>query len=84
MDKLICREIRIEDIPEDEPSRFQGRIGELFARLLALKPGMALAVECRDVSHARSTLRHTRAKARKASLAIKGKRVGTTCYVQRG
>lgn len=82
MEKLVAEEIAIEDVPENtvDMKRSGGRAGELWDRLLALKPGIALKVTNRDIGHAGTTSRDLREKAKKLGREAVTKRSETTLY----
>jgi hypothetical protein len=80
---LESKTVRVAEIPpEAAPLRkATGRLGELWARLLALGPGLAEAVVCRDRNHANNTLSHMRKRARQAGREVIDRRAGATLYV---
>ncbi|GGA80852.1 hypothetical protein GCM10011507_35100 [Edaphobacter acidisoli] len=85
-DRLIAEEISVKDVPEaSQPRRHpQGRIGELWERFVRLEPGRALKVKCRNPTHVASTDRELARKARKAGIALEGRRVGSDYYCSKG
>lgn len=84
MDKLAAEVVKLKDVPPATVKHY-GRIGELFTLLLELPvgEGHAIKVKCRDAYHAGSTNRDIRKKARKAAIAIQGRRVGSDYYCWR-
>jgi hypothetical protein len=85
MDKLVATVIDITQIPDTVkpvPPRL-GRLGELWDKLLALKPGKALAVENRDSSHRNRTLLHIRHQVEKKlpGMALRNRADGSTLFV---
>lgn len=83
MDKLEAEEVSIEDVPETRQSarKAQGRLGELWVKLLALERGKALKVANRDNVHAGSTTQHMRGRAKKDGYTLCARRDGSTVYL---
>jgi hypothetical protein len=82
MDVLVCEEIPVSAVPSGR-ERNIGRLGQLWARLLATPFDVALKVKCRDADHAGSTARHMTLKARRAGVAIVSRKVGNTYFCHR-
>jgi hypothetical protein len=83
MDTLKSKTISLDELPVEAkpPIKKLGRTGELWAKLLALKPGQAEAVENRSWQHGTLTLRHMRMKSSASGLNLNSKRNGLMLYL---
>jgi hypothetical protein len=84
MDKLVSREIALEEIPVSiDPHRVLGRSGELWAWLRDANPIAALEVVCRDREHVRSTHHPLLKKAQNAAIPFYWSRIGGMYYISK-
>jgi hypothetical protein len=83
MDVLVSKTIRLDEIPpESQPTpKVQGRLGALWIKIQALKPGECERVVNRNRGHATQTLMHMRKKAKSAGRVLKDSRDGTLLYL---